>query len=159
VVDRLFVPDHRLLSLPRALTGGYAGEHPDEPLYQATPTSLLTVTRLIPVLGMAEAALEQTSKLLRSRGLIILPKVRGTVADAASQIDTARLHTLRAIDDIENGIRAGTRLDLRTRARIRMDVSALQPTTRAPPCGCCSTSPTTDSGPTIRSSGSGRNWS
>ena len=79
---------------------------------------------------MAEAALEQTSPLLRSEGLIILPKVRGNVADAASQIDTARLHTLRAIDDIENGIRTGTRLDLRTRARIRMDVSTAAHNTR-----------------------------
>jgi 3-hydroxy-9,10-secoandrosta-1,3,5(10)-triene-9,17-dione monooxygenase len=129
-VDRLFVPDHHLLSLPRALTGGYAGEHPDEPLYQATPTSLLTVTRLSPVLGMAEAALEQTSQLLRSDGLIVLPKVRDNVADAASQIDTARLHTSRAIDEIENGIRTGTRLDLRTRARIRMDVSTAAHNTR-----------------------------
>jgi alkylation response protein AidB-like acyl-CoA dehydrogenase len=48
--------------------------------------------------------------------------VQFNVAEAASLIDTARLHSLRAVEDGGGGIRDGVQLDLATRARIRMDV-------------------------------------
>jgi alkylation response protein AidB-like acyl-CoA dehydrogenase len=44
------------------------------------------------------------------------------VADAATEIETAKLHTSRAIADVEQELRTRVQLDLATRARIRMDL-------------------------------------
>jgi hypothetical protein len=52
------------------------------------------------------------------------PSVRFNLAEAASLIDTARLHSFRAVEDVEDGIRDRAQLDLATRARIRMDVGS-----------------------------------
>jgi 3-hydroxy-9,10-secoandrosta-1,3,5(10)-triene-9,17-dione monooxygenase len=130
-VDSVLVPDHHLLSLHRVLTGEYAADHPDEPLYGHNPVSLLALTLLSPVLGMTDAALEHTMRLLKSGrfcGKPLFgsptgsPSLQLNIADAASRIDTARLHAFRAIGDIERGIREGVGLDLDIRARIRMDI-------------------------------------
>ncbi len=92
--------------------------------------SFLIVTTLGPLLGMAEAALEHTLEILGKgksigastyQNAIDSPSVQFNVADAASRIDTARLHCFRAVEDAERGIRLGVQLDLPTRARIRMD--------------------------------------
>jgi 3-hydroxy-9,10-secoandrosta-1,3,5(10)-triene-9,17-dione monooxygenase len=93
--------------------------------------SLLTVTAIGPVLGMAEAALEHTRDILAKgksigaslyRDAVDSPSVQYNVAEADSLIDTARLYSFRAVDDVEAGIRHGEQLDLATRSRIRMDV-------------------------------------
>jgi alkylation response protein AidB-like acyl-CoA dehydrogenase len=131
VLDEVFVPDHRIVSFPRVLSGGYAADHPGEPLAAGTVLSFLIVTTVGPVLGMAEAALEHTLEILGKgksigassyRNAIDSPSVQFNVADAAALIDTARLHSLRAVDDVARGISDGAQLDLATRARIRMDV-------------------------------------
>jgi alkylation response protein AidB-like acyl-CoA dehydrogenase len=130
VLDEVFVPSHRVLSFPKVLSGGYAAEHPGEALAAGTIMSFLCVSTLGPVLGMAEAALEHTMEILGKgksigassyRNAIDSPSVQFNVADAASRIDTARLHCFRAVEDLERGIRLGAQLDLPTRARIRMD--------------------------------------
>jgi 3-hydroxy-9,10-secoandrosta-1,3,5(10)-triene-9,17-dione monooxygenase len=132
-VREAFVPAHRVLSMPRMLTGDYAADHPGEPLYQAMPIPLLSVAMLGPVLGMAQAALTVTLDRL-ARGKAIggtvyrdatdSPAVRFGVADAASRIDTARLHTDRAVRDVAEAHRRGELLTVAGRARIRMDTAA-----------------------------------
>lgn len=131
VLDEVFVPSHRVLSFPKVISGGYAAEHPGEDLAVGTIMSFLIVTTVGPVIGMADAALEHTLEILAKgksigassyRNAIDSPSVQFNVADAASRIDTARLHCFRAVDDVEQGIRLGVQLDLATRGRIRMDV-------------------------------------
>jgi alkylation response protein AidB-like acyl-CoA dehydrogenase len=131
VLENVFVPEHRIMPFAKILSGGYAADHPEEPLAAGTVLSFLTVTVMGPVLGMAEAALEHTLDILGKgkpigaslyRNAVDSPSVQFNVAEAASLIDTARLHTFRAVQDVEGGIRDGAQLDLATRARIRMDV-------------------------------------
>jgi alkylation response protein AidB-like acyl-CoA dehydrogenase len=140
VLDDVFVPDHRVVSFPKILSGGYAAEYPGEPLAAATILSFLVVTTMGPVLGMADAALEHTLKILSNgksigasfyRNAIDSPSVQFNIADAASLIDTAKLHTFRAVDDVERGIHNGVQLDLATRARIRMDAGVAAKNARA----------------------------
>jgi alkylation response protein AidB-like acyl-CoA dehydrogenase len=129
----VFVPAHRVLSMRRMLTGGYAADHPDEPLYRAMPIPLLSLALLGPMLGMAQAALTTTLDRL-ARGKAIggtvyrdatdSPAVRLGVADAASRIDTARLHTDRAVRDVTDAQLRGELLPIAVRARIRMDTAA-----------------------------------
>ncbi|WP_250004557.1 acyl-CoA dehydrogenase family protein [Actinoplanes sp. M2I2] len=132
-VRDVFVPAHRVLSTSRMFAGGYAADHPGEPLYQAMPISLLSVAMLGPVLGMAQAALTTTLDRL-ARGKAIggtvyrnatdSPAVRLGVADAASRLDTARLHTDRAVRDVTAAQPSGGSLPVAGRARIRMDTAA-----------------------------------
>jgi 3-hydroxy-9,10-secoandrosta-1,3,5(10)-triene-9,17-dione monooxygenase len=132
VVADLFVPEHRTLSMGRALAGGHAPERPDEPGYRAPLSSFLAVPLTGPVLGMARAALEHTlATLAKGKPLSLStydhaadsPSVQLAMADAASLIDTATLHALRAADDMDGAARAGTALDVQARARIRMDTA------------------------------------
>jgi 3-hydroxy-9,10-secoandrosta-1,3,5(10)-triene-9,17-dione monooxygenase len=126
--EEVFVPGHRVLSLPRALAGGYAAEH----AYAGTFSSFLAVSLLpAPVLGLARAALDHTLDTL-ARGkrvgysfydnAALSPSVQFNVAEAASLIDTATLHVFRAVDDIEEAAAGGHALELPARARIRMDI-------------------------------------
>jgi alkylation response protein AidB-like acyl-CoA dehydrogenase len=110
-VEDVFVPEHRMLSLPRALAGGYAEDHPDEPFYSATPLSFLIVALLAPLLGMAKAAFQLT--LDRGAGEVL------TVADAAIQLDTARLHADRAMADVTVAQSQRVPLTVAERARVR----------------------------------------
>ncbi|MDF3312822.1 acyl-CoA dehydrogenase family protein [Rhodococcus sp. T2V] len=131
VAENVFVPDHRATSLVRAFEfdehGGRAG---GEHLWQTTLPSTLTLAIIGPMLGMAQAALERTLDVVR-RGKPIAftfyprsaeaPSYQLFIADAASVIDTARLHAYRAADDIDRAAREGRRLDIPDRARVRMD--------------------------------------
>jgi alkylation response protein AidB-like acyl-CoA dehydrogenase len=127
VFDGVFVPGYRLLSFPRMVAGGYAGEHPGEPLYGATVINALTVTVVAPLLGMTEAALDRAVEQLGADARKPAPRragsasVRTALAEAASRVDTARLRIRRALDDIEHGIRTGSQLAPLARARVSMD--------------------------------------
>ncbi|GAA1203459.1 acyl-CoA dehydrogenase family protein [Pseudonocardia alaniniphila] len=139
VVDDVFVPEHRILSMPRALAGDYAADHSDEPRYAISASSLVAVAQAAPALGLAAAALEHTLDVLgagRAVGTSIYqnaidsPSVQFNVADAARLIDTARMHADRAVRDMEQGVRERHPLDLDTRARIRMDVGTVMRSTQ-----------------------------
>jgi 3-hydroxy-9,10-secoandrosta-1,3,5(10)-triene-9,17-dione monooxygenase len=139
VVDEVFVPEHRILSLPRALAGEYAADHPDEPQYAISASSLVAVAQAAPALGLAAAALEHTMDVLEAgravgtsiyQNAIDSPSVQFNVADAARLIDTARMHADRAVGDMERGVRERRPLDLATRARVRMDVGTVMRSTQ-----------------------------
>jgi 3-hydroxy-9,10-secoandrosta-1,3,5(10)-triene-9,17-dione monooxygenase len=125
VYEEVFVPDHRVISRGKMLSGGYSGAFPDEPLYGATVITALTLTVVAPLLGMAEAALASTLEKLgdtaKSPRRADSATVQLAVAEAASLIDTARLRLYRALDDVERGIETQTQLDPPTQARAGMD--------------------------------------
>ncbi|WP_030982780.1 acyl-CoA dehydrogenase family protein [Streptomyces sp. NRRL WC-3744] len=124
VLDEVFVPDHRVLSLTRMMAGGYAEDHPDEPLCAAAVVPALTVTLVAPLLGMGLAALEHTREQLgASARRAGSAGVRYAVADAAASIDSARLLLLRALDDVEAGIARRARPGELVSARIHMDAA------------------------------------
>jgi len=127
VLDEVFVPEHRVLSLSRMVSGGYGEDRPEEPLCAAAVVSALTVTLVAPLLGMGLAALEHARERLSAAGAAARraesASVRYAVADAASLIDSARLLLLRALGDVEAGIAGRTRPGPLVQARIHMDAA------------------------------------
>ncbi|MGW2297945.1 acyl-CoA dehydrogenase family protein [Streptomyces violaceorubidus] len=124
VFEEVFVPDHRVLSLTRMVTGGYAQDHPDEPLCAAAVVPALTVTLVAPLLGMGLAALDHTrEQLSASAHRSGSASVQHAVADAAALIDSARLLLLRALGDVESDIARRTQPAELVRSRIHMDAA------------------------------------
>jgi alkylation response protein AidB-like acyl-CoA dehydrogenase len=56
VAEKVFVPDHRLHSVLRAIENEYATEHTDEPLYRSSFIPVLTLILAGPQLGLGRAA-------------------------------------------------------------------------------------------------------
>jgi 3-hydroxy-9,10-secoandrosta-1,3,5(10)-triene-9,17-dione monooxygenase len=128
-----FVPEHRTLPAWK-LSGSDQRWQQGERVYFASVPSMLGVSVAGPVIGMAQGALEHVLETLANEKRITgsvytdavrSPSVQLAVADAASLIDTARLHAYRAAGDIEAASIDGRRLDVAARARIRMDTGVV----------------------------------
>jgi 3-hydroxy-9,10-secoandrosta-1,3,5(10)-triene-9,17-dione monooxygenase len=130
VFEDQFVPDHRLSPLLTTASTGDGVDRPRESLHKSVIFTAINLTVVAPLLGMAEEALALVLKELGpaasgearkkpSRGS--LASVQFAVADAASLIDTARLHIDRALDDVEHHVDTQAVLDPTRRARVRMD--------------------------------------
>lgn len=131
IVDDIFVPDHRVLSVPEAIEGHYPTEHnDDEPLYRSALVGVLALVLVGPQLGMGRAALDIVRDKAASKAISYTFFERQAdstafqldLAKAAMKIDTAHLHAYRAADDIDGAAEAGVYPDMMTRARIRADV-------------------------------------
>ena len=57
VGDKVFVPEHRLLPVPRAIDNEYPTEHSDEALYRSSFIPVLVLILAGPLLGLGRAAL------------------------------------------------------------------------------------------------------
>ena len=134
VADEVFVPDHRILSVTRALNGHYPTEHTGEALYRSALVPVLALVLVAPQVGLAQQALEIVqASLAKGRGISytfydkssLAPTTQLQVAEAAQLIDTAELHMLRAAGDIDRAAAAGENLDFGTRARVRADVGTI----------------------------------
>lgn len=134
VADEVFVPDHRILSVTRAIGGDYPTEHQDESLYRSALVPVLALVLIAPQVGLAKQALEIVkASLAKGRGISytfyekssLAPTTQLQVAQASQLIDTAELHMLRAAGDIDGAAAAGEYLDFATRARVRADVSTI----------------------------------
>jgi 3-hydroxy-9,10-secoandrosta-1,3,5(10)-triene-9,17-dione monooxygenase len=130
VAEDVFVPDHRILSVGKALGGEYATEHTDEALYHSAFVPVLALILVGPQIGMARAALDVVSESLAKRKPIsytfyedsaAAPTTQLNVAEAAELIDTAHLHAMRAAADIDGWASSLEYMDRLTRTRVRMD--------------------------------------
>jgi alkylation response protein AidB-like acyl-CoA dehydrogenase len=129
VATDVFVPSHRIISIPRAIEGDYPTPHKDEPLYRAAFIPILSLILIGPQLGMARTALETVLEQVPKRSIAYTmytkqaeaPSTHLQLALAAEKIDTAHLHAYRAAADIDQAAAAGIYLDRLTRARTRMD--------------------------------------
>ncbi|WP_062432064.1 acyl-CoA dehydrogenase family protein [Herbidospora daliensis] len=121
----VFVPDHRILSVPAAAQGCYPRSPRPEPLYGAAFGSMLVLCLTGPLLGLGKAALDAvvaaastplsfTTYGRRSDSVAFQTQI----AEAALKIETACLHINRAADDVDMAALAGP-LDYPARARIR----------------------------------------
>jgi alkylation response protein AidB-like acyl-CoA dehydrogenase len=125
----VFVPNHRIISVPRAIEGEYATPFKNEALYRAAFIPILSLILIGPQLGMARAALETVLEQVPKRGIAYTvytkqaeaPTTHLQLALAAEKIDTAHLHAYRAAADIDQAAAGGAYLDRLTRARVRMD--------------------------------------
>jgi alkylation response protein AidB-like acyl-CoA dehydrogenase len=131
VAEDVFVPEHRIYSVVRAMDNEYATEHGDETLYRSSFIPLLTVVLAGPQLGMGRAALRYVMEKAPKRGITYTKFERQTestafqlqIADAAMLIDTAHLHVLRATADIDAAAARGEKLSYLMRARARNDTA------------------------------------
>lgn len=131
VVDDVFIPDHRILSVGGAIDGRFPTEFKDEALYRSAFHPAFTLVLTGAQLGMGRAALKLAVDLAGNRTIAntIYTRQRDSVgfqlqiADAATLIDTAHLHVYRAAQDIDDAARRGENPGYRLRARLRSDAA------------------------------------
>lgn len=129
IADDVFVPDHRVLSIPPALVGDYPNEHDDEILYRSALVPVLALVLVGPQLGMGRAALDLVVSKAEKKPIsytFFTSQKDSTgfqlqIAEAARLIDTATLHAYRAAADIDEAAARGEYPDYLTRARVRSD--------------------------------------
>lgn len=134
VAEDVFVPSHRIMSLTQAVEGNYPTEHTEEALYRSAFVPVASLILVGPQLGLAKGALEFVkASLAKGKGIAYTFYDRATdagstqinIAAAASLVDTAELHMLRAAADIDKAAASTEYLDFQTRARVRMDVGTV----------------------------------
>ncbi|MFH8882868.1 acyl-CoA dehydrogenase family protein [Streptomyces californicus] len=132
VAQDVFVPDHRVVSVPKAMAGDYpvqrsGGPHPRSAFVQFLTAAPLAATQL----GLARAALRFVGENSAEKAITFtyFEKQRDStafqlrVAEAAQKIDTAHLHVHRAAADIDGAAQRGEALDTPGRIRARADLS------------------------------------
>ncbi|HEX4042358.1 MAG TPA: acyl-CoA dehydrogenase family protein [Xanthobacteraceae bacterium] len=126
----IFIPQHRIFSVPRAIEGDYASEARDgEPFYRSAFVPILAIILVGPILGLGRAALQFVRQKAGSRTIAytFFEKQSSSVgfqlqlAEAAMMIDTAHFHAYRAADDIDDAATRGVYPDMLVRARVRAD--------------------------------------
>lgn len=129
IANDVFVPEHRIMSVPPAIEGNYATERSEEELYRCAFVPILALVLAGPQLGMGRKALELvTDKAARKAISYTFYTTQSDsvafqmqIAQAALMIDTAHLHAYRAADDIDHAAAAGIYPDVLMRTRVRAD--------------------------------------
>jgi alkylation response protein AidB-like acyl-CoA dehydrogenase len=129
VADDVFLPEHRVMSVPAAVEGDYPTEHDDEAFYRSAFGPILALTLAGPQLGLGRAALEFVRSKAGSKPVALTffatqaesVSFQNRIAAAAMKIDTAHLHVHRAAADIDEAAARGVYPDYTTRARVRAD--------------------------------------
>lgn len=129
VVNDVFVPEHRFLSMHELQVGKNDNPHKDEVLYRTPAIPGAIVNLASPQLGLARAALDLVIEAAAKRGIAFTfyetqasaPTVQLSVAKAASLIDIAEMLAYRAAADVDEAARRGEFPGYLARARVRMD--------------------------------------
>ncbi|WP_344118369.1 acyl-CoA dehydrogenase family protein [Streptomyces blastmyceticus] len=129
IAEDVFVPEHRVMSVPRAIEGDIPADHGPTGLFRTAFSPLLTVGLVGPQLGMGRAALKLVTEKAATKPVSYTyyetqadsVAVQLQVAEAAMKIDTAHLHVHRAAADLDTAAALGADLDVLTRARVRAD--------------------------------------
>ncbi len=131
VLDRVFVPDHRvLLGLP-AIEGRVATEHTEEALYHSALAPTLILILVGSQIGLAQAALDLVREKAPRRAITYTSYASQSesvgfqiqVGEAAAQIDAARLLALDAAERIDRAAREGDPVPYGERVRIRAEAA------------------------------------
>ncbi|KUN58935.1 oxidoreductase [Streptomyces canus] len=129
IAEDIFVPEHRVMSVPAAIEGRYPTEHTDEVLSRSAFVPILALVLAGPQLGLGRAALEYVTEKAARKPISYTfyetqaesVAVQLQIAEAALRIDTATLHAQRAASEIDQAAQQGTYLDFTQRARVRAD--------------------------------------
>lgn len=129
VAKKVFVPNHRLTSILKAINSDYPTEHTEEATYRAAFVPVAALVLIGAQLGLGRAALAHVIEKAPQRNIAYTSFLKQTdstvfqlqVAQAAMKIDTAHLHAFRAAADIDEAALRGEKLDYTTRARVRAD--------------------------------------
>lgn len=129
--EDVFIPDYRILSVPKAMEGEYPTEfHDTEVFYRSAFVPTLALILIGAQLGLGRAALSYVTEraankpisytFMKSQAESVGFQLQ--IAEAAQAIDTAHLHAYRAATDVDLAAKAGTYPDPEIRTRIRADV-------------------------------------
>jgi resorcinol 4-hydroxylase (FADH2) len=133
VADKAFVPDHRVLSFAELANATAPGMRAhSNPLYKQSFLSVLPITIVAPVLGMAEGALAaflDMAKVRTTRGALAggnrrmaeLTTVQLRVAEAVASIDAAKLMMFRDLAEAYAMAARGEAVGMDVRLRNRRD--------------------------------------
>ncbi len=129
IATDVFVPEHRIVSVPKTIGGSYATEHTEETLYRSAFVPLLSLVLAGPQLGMGRKALEIVREKAAKKPISYTfyttqadsVAFQLQLAQAAMMVDTAHLHAYRAADDIDTAAAAAAFPDELTRTRVRAD--------------------------------------
>jgi alkylation response protein AidB-like acyl-CoA dehydrogenase len=129
IADDVFVPAHRVLSVPAAIAGNYPVATTDEPLTRSAFIPVLALVLACPQIGLGRAALKYVIEKAGKKAVTYTffdTQAASTafqlqIAEAANKIDTAYLHAVRAATDIDTWALRGEYPDLLARARVRAD--------------------------------------
>ncbi|UNO42643.1 acyl-CoA dehydrogenase family protein [Streptomyces sp. MST-110588] len=129
IAEDVFVPEHRVMSVPGAIEGDVPADHGPSGLFRTAFAPLLAVGLAGPQLGLGRAALKLVTEKAATKPMSYTyyetqadsVGVQIQVAEAAMKIDTAHLHVHRAATDLDTAAARGVDLDLLTRARVRAD--------------------------------------
>jgi alkylation response protein AidB-like acyl-CoA dehydrogenase len=140
IAQDVFVPDHRVMSVPPAIAGQYAMAEPEEDLYRAAFVPVLALVLAGPQLGLGRAALRMVREKAARKAISYTAYTTQAesaafqlqLAEAAMRIDSAHLHVFRAADDIDTAAANHTYPDVELRARVRADTGwAVENVTKA----------------------------
>ncbi|MBV9793718.1 MAG: acyl-CoA dehydrogenase family protein [Actinobacteria bacterium] len=140
IAEDVFVPEHRIMSVPPAIGGQYATERTEEKFYRSAFVPLLALVLAGPQLGMGRKALDIVTAAAAKKPISYTfytaqadsVAFQLQVAEAAMRIESAHLHAYRAADDIDRAAADGEYLDVLARARVRADTGwVLENVTRA----------------------------
>ncbi|OAH14389.1 acyl-CoA dehydrogenase family protein [Streptomyces jeddahensis] len=123
----VFVPEHRVLSVPAAAEGAYPRASREEALYGSTFGPMLLLCLVGPLLGLGRAAMQAAVEAAAQKPLSFTVHSRQAdsvgvqiqLAEAALKLETARLHTYRAVDEVDKAPASGGPLDYAARAHVR----------------------------------------
>ncbi|WP_059008852.1 acyl-CoA dehydrogenase family protein [Streptomyces specialis] len=129
IAEDVFVPGHRVMSVPAAIEGTYPTEHKDETMARSALVPVLALVLAGPQLGLGRAALKYVTEKANRKPISYTfyatqaesVAVQMQIAEAAMKLDTARLHAERAAADIDGAARDGVYPDFTRRARVRAD--------------------------------------
>jgi 3-hydroxy-9,10-secoandrosta-1,3,5(10)-triene-9,17-dione monooxygenase len=138
VADEVFVPEHRVMSVPKVIGGEPATPFDDEALYHSAFVPVAALILIGTQLGLCQAALDFVIEKAPKRGITYTmyeqqtqaPTMQLAIARAATLVDTAHLHAYRAAADIDDAASEGRQLDYTQRARVRMDTGYVAETAR-----------------------------
>ncbi len=140
IATDVFVPEHRIMSVPPAIEGHYGTEFSDEVFYRSAFVPLLALVLAGPQLGLGRAALDLVRQKAAAKPISYTFYTAQTdsvafqlqLAEAAMRIDTAHLHAYRAADDIDQAAARGEYPSFLARARVRADTGwAIEHITKA----------------------------
>jgi alkylation response protein AidB-like acyl-CoA dehydrogenase len=131
VLEKVFVPDHRVLNAVAALEGNVPTEHGDETLYRSALGPVLILILVGSQIGLARAALSMVREKAPKRGISYTSYGSQSesvgfqiqVGEAAVQIQAASLLALDAADRIDRAARGGERMAYDERARVRAEAA------------------------------------
>lgn len=130
VANDVFIPDHRIVSVPALIGGQAPTPFKDEKLYRSAFIPVAALGLVGPQLGLASRALEYVREKARTRGVSYTfydrqmdsPSFQLGLAEATSLLDLAHLIAYRACEDIDTAAAEGSGLTYLERARVKMDV-------------------------------------